>query len=360
MGWVGLRDNNTAVYSPAGLGQTTTAPVDLNGLLPKGTLMVQCTARPDDAGQTFLDYRSESPWLTGLSLILNPQGLLVLTQTQGVFRRVFTLPTGVVARTAAMLVTFSWDAPARAAVLSVEVIDKGEVISAAMAAPLPLSLRDAVRISTDPAQCTLSDCVTFVAIADSVMPHGPMPSLSGRTRLPTPTGDVALGRLKAGQLVRTTDGGLAQIRWVGHATLPARGCFAPMRLRAPYHGATRDLICAPGQRMHLAGSEVEYLFATDVVSVAMGQLCDGAHRLDARDTLTQTYYQLLLDRPATIQSGGVTLECFDGMSFIKDASLRAHSVLADLPAEVLPQRPSSDVPLLQDYEALTLCRLRAA
>lgn len=360
MGWVGLRDNTTAVYSPAGLGQTTTAPVDLNGLLPQGTLMVQCAAKPDGTGQDFLDYRSESPWLTGLSLALNGQGLLVLTQTQGAFRRVFTLPTGIVARAAALLVTFSWDAPARTAVLSVEIVDTGEVISAVMTAPLPLSLRDAVRISTDPAQCILSDQIAFVAIADSLMPHGPMPTLSGRTRLPTPTGEVALGLLKAGQLVKTTDGGQAQIRWVGHATLPARGRFAPLRLRAPYHGATRDLTCAPAQRMHLAGSEVEYLFATDVVSVAVGQLGEGVHHLGDAESLTQTYYQLLLDRPATIQSGGVTIECFDSTSLVKDASLRAHSVLSDLPAEVLPQRPSSDVPLLQDYEALTLCRLRAA
>jgi len=360
MSWVGLRDKQTMHYSPAGLGQWSTAAVDLNGLLPKGTLMVQCTVQQDESGATFLDYRGESPWVTGLSLQLNAQGLLVLTQTQGAFRRVFTLPTGLVSRSASVVITFTWDAPARTAVLSVEIVETGEVISAKMQAPLPLSLRDAVRISTDPAQCAIADSVVFLAIADRIMPHGPLPSLSGQTPLPTPTGDVAIMGLKAGQLVNTADGGTAQIRWVGQATLPARGRYAPKRLRAPHHGAARDLICAPGQRVHLVGSEVEYLFATDMVSVAVGQFSEGVCSAVPPNALTQTYYQLLLDRPATIQTGGVTLECFDSTPLMRKPSLRAYSVLKDLPAEVLPQRPSSEVPLLQDYEALTLCRLRAA
>jgi hypothetical protein len=357
MSWVGLRDNATTLYNPAGLGKANPAAVDLNGLLPKGTLLVQCDVKPGTKGHDFLDYRGESPWITGLSLTLNAQGLLMLTQTQGAFRRVFTLPTGLGAHSASLLVRFSWDAPARAAVFSVEIIETGKIISAVMQAPLPLSLRDAVRISTDPEQCEMSKQVTFLAIADSLMPHGPLPSLSGQTQLPTPDGGKPLAQMKAGQLVTTSDGGTAQIRWVGQTTLPARGHFAPQRLRAPYHGATRDLIAAPGQRIHMSGSEVEYLFATDAVSVAVGQLREGVQTLE---TLTQTYYQLLLDRPTTVTVGDVALECLDCMPLIKRPDLRRHSVLADLPAELLPQQPATHAPLLQDYETLTLCRLRAA
>lgn len=360
MSWVGLRDRKDGTYCPAGLGQTSQAPVDLNGILPCGTLMVEFGARPTAEGQMILDYKGTSPWVSGLSLSLGETGILTLTQTQGTSVRVFALPTGIASRTSKVTCTFTWDAPAKSAVMSVEIAETGRFLCAEMQAPLPMSLRDAVRIVADPRQSQMSPHAVFVAVADTVMPHGPLPTLGSQTLIPTPTGAMPVYQIKAGQLITTAHGDTAQVRWVGSVDLPARGRFAPMRLRAPYHGATRDIVCSPGQRLRFSGSAVEYLFAKEVVSVGVGQLSEGVVRQTSKRPFTQRYYQIMLDRPDPILTGGLTLDTFVADAILKDDILRRNSVLAALPVEVLPTRFAPQSPLLHDIEALTLCRLRAA
>ena len=108
--------------------------------------------------------------------------------------------------------------------------------------------------------------VNFVAVSDQVEPVGPMPGLSGAARIRTTKGSVAANKVRPGGLVQMHDGDIAQVRWCGSVDLPARGQFQPLRVRAPYFGATHDVYVAAEQRMLFSGSEVEYLFGEESVA----------------------------------------------------------------------------------------------
>ena len=358
MTWVGLRDASGGTYSRAGLGCTTDDPVELDAMLARGTMMMEFELYPGLDGQVILSYFDDHPWISGLSLALDAKGTLVMTQRQGQHRRTYRLRTGLLGHASSVTLTYSWDAPRRCATLSAEVTQTGEISHVACPDPLPLPLRDAARLITDPARSKTADGLIFFAIADHIAPHGPKPTLSPDARVPTPDGFVQVADLRRGQLVIAADGQPAQVRWAGQIRLPSAGRYAPLRLRAPLHGATTDLICAHDQRMQLSGSEVEYLFATDFVAVHLGDLPESVSAPDPQ--LTRTYAQFVLDRPVPVEIGGLFLEGLDADPMLMDPVLRAASVLADVPTEILPQRAVAAAPVLRDFETKTLSFMCAA
>ncbi|MFT5065185.1 MAG: hypothetical protein ACJAXK_001459 [Yoonia sp.] len=359
MSWIGLRDNVGGVFSPIGLGRADRAPYDLDAVMPRGTLMMEFSSDPRGGAQTLLDYGSSHPWAAGLTLTLGGNGTLRLTQWQGDQRRVHKLATDVLTVKPSVTVTYTWDAPLRRGVLALEVGDSVPVF-AELIAPLPLSMRDGVRMIADARHCAVNSGATFVAIADEVMPIGVLPTLGGDTMIDTPKGAVAVSNLRAGQMVITALGDTAQVRWCGSALLPARGRFAPLTLRAPFHGLRQDMTVAPNQRLQAAGSEVEYLFGTDTVAMRAGHMVDGQSVRPAACGLTYRYWQVLLDRAAPMRVAGLVFEGLDVTGVRLDASLRQHSVLAPFPAELVPMQKGIEVPLLQSYETLTLRKLLVA
>ena len=139
----------------------------------------------------------------------------------------------------------------RRGVLALEVAE-GVLVFSELVAPLPISMRDGLRLMSDQRHCAVNSNAVFVVVADEILPIGVLPTLGGDTMVstptptptPTPTGDVAVQHLKAGQMITTASGELAQVRWCGSAMLPARGRFKPLMLPAPYHGLKHDMIMA--------------------------------------------------------------------------------------------------------------------
>ena len=360
MNWLGLRDPSGGIFSPGGLGQPAPFPARHEEMLPRGTLLLDCNIMPSLTEQTLLSYQATDPWRTALTLSLDPQGTLTLRQAQGEDLRHYTLATGLKGRAAMVTIVFAWDAPGRRALLSAEVPDTGALWFMQGHGPLPLSQCDATRIVTDRHRCHVMPGTGFVAVAEGVMPIGPLPSLDAATLIPTPHGPVPLGQLRPGQIVTTSDGSTAQVRWTGGVTLPARGRFAPVRLRAPFYGARRDIDLAPCQPVHFHSTEVEYLFATHTVSARAGDLLDGIGPRSTPDGLTVHYRQLALDRPAAVSVHGVACATLDTRSLRADPALRMLSVLRDVPAELLPRPALSDIQRLQGFETRSLCELRVA
>jgi hypothetical protein len=200
----------------------------------------------------------------------------------------------------------------------------------------------------------------FLAFADHVMPHGPMPTLKAETLLPTPTGMARASDLRQGDLIVAEDGRTAQLRWAGSVTVPARGRFAPVVARAPYYGAVRDVAMSPDQRIQMTGAEVEYLFATDRVAVKAGDLPAHVIHRPKTQSYLQTYCQFVLDRSIAVSVDGMILEDLDHSALLTSQTLRDHSVLANVPREVLPNDQRCDVQMLRGFETMTLCNLRAA
>lgn len=130
------------------------------------------------------------------------------------------------------------------------------------------------------------------------------------TRLRTPEGERAVETLAAGDLVETLDRGAQPVRWVGRRLVPARGRFAPVRIRAGAFGAARDLLVSPQHRMLLRGPEAELLFGAPEALAAARHLVDGDRvRIDETMDVVE-YVHVLFDRHEIVFAEGAPTESF--------------------------------------------------
>ena len=135
-------------------------------------------------------------------------------------------------------------------------------------------------------------------------PPAQAPWIGLRTPVDTIRGPVAAGRLQPGDLIATLEEGLLPLLALRRMTLPSRGSFAPVLLRAPYFGASGDLLVSADQRVRIAGAAVEYLFGEEEVLAPAGLLVDGrVAQMDERRAIT-TGVALDLGRPLLITADG--------------------------------------------------------
>ena len=353
--WIGTRTQEGGAFNPAGLGCALTKGSGEAELLARGSLLMEVTVRPTPHPVNLLRYGALDPWPSGLTVCLEPDGTLRLMMRQGARHLATALKTTLGTKVQTIHITYVWDAPARTGQFGVYIPDHGVLWQSEVMTPFPLSLRDAKRIMSPISGCTLDKGVAFAAIADAPCPLGPIPGLSGYAAVETPNGPKIIKDVQAGDLVNVQDNRPARVLWVGHATVPALGRFAPMTLRRPYMGLWDDLIAARDQRTCLSGSEVEYLFGEERVSTAI-------RHLEVRNCATptkptpavMTYYQILLETHEIITVNGALVESFDGSAVLNTPGLLHTSVLADLPPELRPEQVGLAAPVLQGYEALTL------
>ncbi|MCW1918287.1 Hint domain-containing protein [Rhodobacter sp. KR11] len=130
------------------------------------------------------------------------------------------------------------------------------------------------------------------------------PWIGPQSLIETPRGLVPAGQLRGGDLVLTLDEGPVALRRLIRRRLPARGSFAPIRLRSPFFGLTRDILVSTDQPILISGPSVEYLCGTEEALVPALALCDGslAHREERRAVVEGL--ALDLGRPALILVDG--------------------------------------------------------
>ena len=322
-----------------------------NALIEDGSLLLELDLAPSAGPRVLLD--SCGPGDAGLALWIEETGEIVLRQWRGSDSRRFVLRAGPVAGALRGLLTLVWDARRGLNRWQLETVETGRRVWGHLPDAIALTHGEASALCAGP----LERGVTWIAVADHAVPLGPLPSLDGGTPVRTARGVQPLASLRAGQSVVTADGRTAQVRWCGRVTLPALGVLAPVRLLAPYHGAMRDLVCAGWQALRLGNPAVEYMFGTEAVAARIGDLSSGT-RVERSVGPTVEYWQVLLDRPGHLTVGGLDLSTFDAAA-LEDAHLRAVSLLAALPPELLPPG-AHRLPLLQRYETRTLCGLLAA
>ncbi|MBS1301840.1 Hint domain-containing protein [Loktanella sp. SALINAS62] len=360
MSWIGLREARTALFDTGGFAGFGDGPARLDDLLPRGSVMIDCAILPSLTEQTLLSYAAQNPWRAALSVSLDPDGVVIVRQRLGDATRCFRLETGLRERAASVTIVFAWDAPARQATLSAELPDTGALHYATHHAPLPPTVNDARRMIMDRKRCYLSPGVRFAAIANDRTPIGPLPSLDGGTTVTTQSGPRSVDALRTGDLVLTSDGDMAQVRWVGSVTLPARARFRPLRLKAPFYGAVRDIDCAACQQVRFRNSAVDYLFDTRTVVARAGDLLEGLVPRLRPGQIVETYWQVLLDRPVPMQVHNLPCESLDARRLLTDPVLRRLSVLRDVPSELLPTDTGPAPLRLQNYEVRSLCESLAA
>ncbi len=144
-----------------------------------------------------------------------------------------------------------------------------------------------------------------------------IPCFTPGSRILTLRGEVAVERLRVGDLVLTRDNGFQPLRWVGVRQLSPRDLaahpnFAPIRIAQGALGKglpQRDMMVSPQHRMLMVGSRAELLFGEHEVLVAATHLvgCPGVSRAVVPGVV---YIHLLFDRHEIIQADGAWSESF--------------------------------------------------
>ena len=132
---------------------------------------------------------------------------------------------------------------------------------------------------------------------------------AGGTHIETDSGEVAIEKLVAGDLVLTMDHGLQPIRWIGSTIVPATGKFAPVRIAKGTMGNHRDLIVSPQHRMMLEGWQQEMLFGELQTLAPAINLINDTTITRQRGAFVE-YFHILFDNHEIVFAEGAASESF--------------------------------------------------
>lgn len=362
MAWIGVTDHQDGWFSLDGANGApdagdTFAP---GSLLARGTLLVETRLSPENRPQTLLAFRRSHPWAGTFSLQALPGGSIVLIEAQGNDTRTAVLPCPYNDRTDIVRITYSWDAPGRIGRLSIERPQPNSTHSVDLPNSRPMVLDDLREIMLRRGHREMDREVTFAAASDAIEPVGPMPGLTAQTPVLTSLGEKPVHHIRRGDLVITDRGERVPVLQVVRRTVPARGSFHPIRLRAGYFGLKRDIAVSPNQKLVMRGSDVEYMFGREAVLVPARHLVNNVSAFWAKGPEMVTYFQVLLPgHEAVLASGCPVSSLLIGRIRRKPEALAA-SVLAGFDRSRLPEHAQAAWPILKPFEAITLASSRAA
>lgn len=323
-------------------------------LLPVGSLLLEIplgSERTKDL--TLVEMTREAGWHRHFAITLSPEGIVTVTHRQGDRQTRASVQKPRVMADETLRLSYCWDAPARRGVLIAENVASGAVTQQAFAGPQPLPLDDAAALCGGGA-VHIDPSVTLAAVADKIVPIGPMPGFMAGTWVETAAGARPIEMLHPGDLVVTAENGLQPVRHVVSREVPALGQFRPVRLRAPFLGLRTDLNVAPHHRVLIDGSDAEYLFGTDTVLVEAGHLRPMIAPAIPAGTATVTYHQVLLDRHDCLHTAGAWSESLYVGRIAQNPARLIRSVLAPFADRKLPVHTEVAGPLLKPFEAMVL------
>ena len=358
MGWIGLSDCHSAVFRRGGLqeGATPTIGAPVDQMLANGSFWIEFNAHVDQTRHNILKYGARDPDVSGLTISLEPDATITVMIGKGERYESFCLPTDLDGRENSVLLGISWCLGTRTINLAMLSPDTGHFHHAELRGIVPLSTRDWRRVIESHHHTQVDTSVNFWAVSDVVEPFGISATFGANCWVETPRGRTAVADLRPGQFIKTIDGDLAQIRWVGSQVLPARGRFTPHLIRAPYFGAEHDIVMSAEQRLCLQGSEIEYVFGLEKVGVRVSQMQNTRSILPVKGVPTVEYHQLLLDRPAIFSVSGVNVSGLDPWIHTSDPTTLRHSLIRDLPHELIPAFEPMEMYQLKPFESASLNR----
>jgi hypothetical protein len=166
--------------------------------------------------------------------------------------------------------------------------------------------------------------------------------------------------LKRGDLIVTPDGYTVPVLHVVSRTVPAKGRFRPMLIRAPYFGLHKDLHVAPNQRLILSGTEVEYLFGSEFVLCPVSHFSGTSIVAPTRPRSLATYMQVVLPENEVMNAAGMMVESLHLGRIRRKPDLLSASVFANTDRQLLPDHGQPAFPVLKALDALILAEHRAA
>jgi hypothetical protein len=353
MRWIALTGPGADPIVPADGDGPAQAPIQ------RGTYLINFTYEPVEARLNLIRYTTRDPWPAGLTLALDPDGALTLYLTQNDVTRDWTLALPAPLPGDTVIVTFSWDGPGRKGALALWLPDHERLAVLPLTGGVPpLTFGDAARLMGR--QCRLAAAVTVTALANGILPAGPLCGIGGSAPVLTPTGPRPIKALEPGDPVLTAGGAVARVLWSGQISLPGRGLTEPLLLRAPYLGLSQDILLSGDQHLRLSGTDIEYLFHAEEVSLSARHLADQRAVIRVPDQAGLTWRQVVIDRPGALSVAGLPVEPLDPLAILAAPTALGSSVLAGMDPALFSAHLGREVPTLRDYEATTLRRLRAA
>lgn len=129
--------------------------------------------------------------------------------------------------------------------------------------------------------------------------------LCAGTTVMTLNGEMPVEHLSAGDRVITRDSGIAILKDMSKSSVK----MSAIRIKAGSLGHTRpdrDMIVAPGARIHIRDWRAEALFGTPTAMVAAHKLVDGEY-LAAQPVQDADLYELVFDRPHIVYADGMEM-----------------------------------------------------
>lgn len=364
MAWIALSDHNDRRLSLRGLGaDKRDRPIlddKSNALLKRGTLMVETRLSPDGKPQVLFGYKSTYPELRSLVLQAIPGGGIALVQVQGKNIAHAALQHKDRGRTDILRILYSWDHATEWGRLTLEYPGETTVVSAQVENPRALNLDDIRDLMLGRNGHDFAPDMIFAALSDQIEPIGPSPMLLSDTPLATPYGYKPISQLRRGDTVLTRAEGTVPILKRVARRVPARGSFAPVRLRAPYFGLQQDILVAHDQRLVIDGPEVEYLFNQEAVLVPARHLINGFAAMPEPCGPIVRYDQLVLPSHETMLAAGTALESLYVGRIRRDPVKLGSSILHTMERSMMPEHGRPAYQALKWYEAIHLARQRAA
>lgn len=350
MSWVAIADHDGHKVA-AGLPDVP---------LPRGSLVIETRLPTGNRPLplVYFDHGGAQPFHLSLQSI--PSGGLTLVLGQGGETLHRTISHSETGRADLLRLTYTWDTDAGRAQLALDRSDQDGVILMPLETARPMRADDIRALFLDQSRLYLAPAVGFIALSTDKAPVGPMPTLAPATPIATPNGYRRAGDLRRGDTVLTPGGDIVPVLHTVTQTVPARGSFRPVRLRAPYFGLKRDITVAPSQRLVVTGSDVEYLFNQEAVLVEVRHLVGGTAVLPAKCGTLVSYTQLILPAHEAVNAAGAMAETlYVGRLRRKPAELQA-STLNGIDRQMLPEHGKSLYPVLRAFDAVVLAEQRAA
>lgn len=350
MTWVGIADHRSH----------SVAPLSSRTPLRQGTLILETNVAPHTKPQTILGLELRGADICDMSIQAMPGGGIhfLLRRDSEIIHAALLHDAEDQANL--LRISYSWDMDISKGRLVIERPGTNKLYLREIERPLPLSPL-AIQALVEPSgRRHICEDLVFLAISDVVEPIGPMPALCPQTPIQTPDGMKPAGEFKRGDLITSLNGDAIPVLQVLRKTLPARGSFQPVRLRAPYFGLTQDIVVTPEARLVVGGTQVEYLFGSENVLVPVKHLTSAASASFEGDHNLVTYVQLLLPDHEPIVAGGTAIESLSIGRMRRKKQLLGATLLGAFDPHTLPEHSKTVFPVLKSYEAVTLAKLRAA
>ncbi|NRB03583.1 MAG: Hint domain-containing protein [Rhodobacteraceae bacterium] len=361
MGWIGIADRDEGRFSTRGFGEDIgfrrIGSEDV--LLTRGSFVLETRMSPDSGPQELFSFERSYPWERAFSLKAIPGGGIFLIHKHGHSITHAAIQISSNDRTDVIRISYVWDSIEGWARLGLERPDESGVVIRDIEAPRPFLLADWREAMLGRGRTMAMD-VQFAALSTRVEPIGPMPTLCSPSPILTPEGYKPISAMNFGDQVVTAP---SETVTIGHRvarTVPARGSFAPIRLRAPYLGLVSDIVVSPYQKVILQGSDVEYIFGRESVLVAARHLMDGRVGRPEPCGALVTYHQLLTARHDVLTVGGTQLESLYIGRIRRDDEKFQSSLLAGYARNTLPEHGRRVSKEIKPFEAITLIDALAA